>query len=206
MDLKAELVASAAHPPLHHSLPDHSTSSILDAVGSCHFDVILINPLSTWEETAALPIKAISADPGFVFLWVGRGDGDGLEKGRECFAKWGFRRAEDIVWVKTNKSSKPKDKAVIRGNPEADGDEKAPGRDEEGQAGPSATGSRGLGGGGLLSSSKEHCLMGIRGTVRRSTDTRFVHCNVDTDVMVWEDEGGELVIFLQTFTLIQITT
>ena len=31
--------------------------------------------------------------------------------------------------------------------------------------------------------------MGIRGTVRRSTDTRFVHCNVDTDVMVWEQEG-----------------
>ena len=35
--------------------------------------------------------------------------------------------------------------------------------------------------------------MGIRGTVRRSTDSWFVHCNVDTDVIVWEgDEQGEL--------------
>ena len=33
--------------------------------------------------------------------------------------------------------------------------------------------------------------MGIRGTVRRSTDGHFVHCNVDTDVIVWEgDETG----------------
>lgn len=30
--------------------------------------------------------------------------------------------------------------------------------------------------------------MGIRGTVRRSTDGHFVHCNVDTDVIVWEDD------------------
>lgn len=29
--------------------------------------------------------------------------------------------------------------------------------------------------------------MGIRGTVRRSTDGHFVHCNVDTDVIVWEN-------------------
>ena len=30
--------------------------------------------------------------------------------------------------------------------------------------------------------------MGIRGTVRRSTDTRFVHCNIDTDVILWPGE------------------
>lgn len=42
----------------------------------------------------------------------------------------------------------------------------------------------------LLTRSAQHCLMGIRGTVRRSTDSRFVHCNVDTDVIVWEGEGG----------------
>lgn len=27
--------------------------------------------------------------------------------------------------------------------------------------------------------------MGIRGTVRRSVDTNFVHCNIDTDVILW---------------------
>ncbi|KAJ7441436.1 hypothetical protein FB451DRAFT_1191064 [Mycena latifolia] len=33
---------------------------------------------------------------------------------------------------------------------------------------------------------RKHCLIGIRGTVRRSTDSWFVHCNVDTDVVFWE--------------------
>lgn len=30
--------------------------------------------------------------------------------------------------------------------------------------------------------------MGIRGTVRRSNDAWFAHCNVDTDVIVWEGD------------------
>lgn len=33
--------------------------------------------------------------------------------------------------------------------------------------------------------------MGIRGTVRRSTDSWFVHCNVDTDVMLWEGDSDD---------------
>jgi hypothetical protein len=45
----------------------------------------------------------------------------------------------------------------------------------------------------LFTPTIEHCLMGIRGTVRRSNDPWFVHCNVDTDVLVWEgDSTGEL--------------
>lgn len=92
-----------------------------------------------------------------MFLWVGAADSEGLERGRECLANWGFRRAEDIVWVKTNK-----------------------------RAGDNPGGASS----GIFASQKEHCLMGIRGTVRRSTDSHFVHCNVDTDVIVWEE--GEL--------------
>lgn len=30
----------------------------------------------------------------------------------------------------------------------------------------------------LFARTKQHCLIGIRGTVRRSTDSWFVHCNV----------------------------
>lgn len=30
----------------------------------------------------------------------------------------------------------------------------------------------------LFTRTKQHCLIGIRGTVRRSTDSWFVHCNV----------------------------
>ncbi|RSH86798.1 uncharacterized protein EHS24_005071 [Apiotrichum porosum] len=157
MDLKAEHVAAVAHPPLVIPLPSTSASTVAAAAAPHRFDVILIHPTKSWAETAALPIRQLSADPGFVFLWVGTGDADGLERGRECLAKWGFRRAEDIVWVKTNKNDK------------SDG------------GGP---------GGGLFASQKEHCLMGIRGTVRRSTDSRFVHCNVDTDVIVCEQDAG----------------
>lgn len=165
MTLKREQLDTVSHPPIYHQLPTPSPTSIASTLSPNKFDVILINPLSfTWDQIAALPIRHISADPGFVFLWVGRGDQSGLEKGRECLARWGFRRAEDIVWVKTNRG------------------------DNDDSAGSQAASGTGLG--GLFASQKEHCLMGIRGTVRRSTDSRFVHCNVDTDVMLWENDRG----------------
>ncbi|KAL0403489.1 UNVERIFIED_CONTAM: N6-adenosine-methyltransferase non-catalytic subunit MTB [Sesamum radiatum] len=34
---------------------------------------------------------------------------------------------------------------------------------------------------------KEHCLMGIKGTVRRSTDGHIIHANIDTDVIIAEE-------------------
>ena len=30
---------------------------------------------------------------------------EGLERGREVLAKWGSRRCEDVVWIKTNKTT-----------------------------------------------------------------------------------------------------
>ena len=159
MDLKSQLVTSTSHPPLYQYLSSSSPTEILNSISPHKFDVILIHPSENWDQTSTLPIRQLSADPSFIFLWVGKGDTHGLEKGRECFAKWGFRRAEDIVCVKTNNAS--------------------------------GSGKGGASGGGLFANQKEHCLMGIRGTVRRSTDTRFVHCNVDTDVIIWEDSNGK---------------
>jgi mRNA (2'-O-methyladenosine-N6-)-methyltransferase len=130
------------------------------------FSSILITPPphATWSQIQSLPIRLISAEQSFVFLWVGRGDQDGLERGRELLVKWGFRRCEDIVWVQTNRKR-------MRGGA-ASGDDV---------------------GTGLMIPMKEHCLMGIRGTVRRSTDPWLIHANVDTDVLVWDgpDENGE---------------
>ncbi|CAK5270972.1 unnamed protein product [Mycena citricolor] len=80
--------------------------------------------------------------------------------GREVLAKWGYRRCEDVVWVKTNKTTN-----------------NGPGTD------PPTT--------SLLTRTKQHCLIGIRGTVRRSTDSWFVHCNVDTDVIFWEGDDAD---------------
>ncbi|KAK8864626.1 hypothetical protein IAR55_001876 [Kwoniella newhampshirensis] len=169
--LKSQLVETTSLPPLYLHLSSSSPTTIISSLSPTRFDVILINPFAAfpsssptgmWESTAFLPIRQLSSDPGFVFLWVGKGADEGLERGRECFAKWGFRRAEDIVWIKTNKHKRTAN-----------------------------DGGGGGAGAGLFASQKEHCLMGIRGTVRRSTDMRFVHCNVDTDVLLWEeDEAG----------------
>ncbi|PWN50633.1 MT-A70-domain-containing protein [Violaceomyces palustris] len=114
----------------------------------------------SWAEIAALPIPQLAAKESFVFLWVGSGAGDGLERGREVLTRWGYRRCEDIVWVRTNPTARAGDVA---------------------QASTSSAFTRTV----------QHCLMGIRGTVRRSTDTRFVHCNVDTDVILWEGEQAD---------------
>ncbi|WWD03279.1 hypothetical protein V865_001330 [Kwoniella europaea PYCC6329] len=205
MNLKSSLVSNHSHAPLYLQLPSDSPSAVQSGLGNNKFDVILINPLvSSWEQTSNFPIRQISSDPSFVFLWVGKGDNEGLERGRECFAKWGFRRAEDIVWVKTNKQdSSPKtdthaadeDRENANTNPEQDGS----------LGSQSMTKRRKIESGSLFASQKEHCLMGIRGTVRRSTDMRFVHCNVDTDVMIWEgdDDRDSPVFPPYLYTLIE---
>jgi mRNA m6A methyltransferase non-catalytic subunit len=119
----------------------------------------------TWEEIATLPIPDIASSPCFVFMWVG--DGDGLDRGREILAKWGFRRCEDIVWIKTNRamdaSMALQHPAMTRWNDT---------RQEQI---------------GLFQQTKEHCLMGIKGTARRSTDSHLIHCNIDTDVIIAEE-------------------
>jgi len=40
----------------------------------------------------------------------------------------------------------------------------------------------------VMQHTKEHCLMGIKGTVRRSTDGDFIHANVDLDIIISEEE------------------
>ncbi|KIM81933.1 hypothetical protein PILCRDRAFT_29225, partial [Piloderma croceum F 1598] len=145
-----------------HSLPpSYLPLSSLSTLHPCKFDVILIDPpfssSFTWDHLQALPVPALAADPSFVFMWVGSGAGEGLERGREVLGKWGYRRCEDVVWVKTNRDNN-----------------RGPGTD------PPTT--------SLLTRTKQHCLIGIRGTVRRSTDSWLVHCNVDTDVIIWEGD------------------
>ena len=173
LKLKKASVNEYALPPLH--LP----FSELKSLHGSKFDVILIDPpfssTFTWDHLQEINIPSLAGDPSFVFLWVGSGAGEGLERGREVLAKWGYRRCEDVVWVKTNKTTN-----------------RGPGMD------PPTT--------SLLTRTKQHCLMGIRGTVRRSTDSWFVHCNVgefhqrqsllicllifsiDTDVIIWEGD------------------
>uniref|UniRef100_H2YW51 N(6)-adenosine-methyltransferase non-catalytic subunit METTL14 n=1 Tax=Ciona savignyi TaxID=51511 RepID=H2YW51_CIOSA len=131
------------------------------------FDVILIEPPleeykrqaglpltgqeATWDDIMSLEVEEVAAQRSFVFLWCG--SSDGLDFGRQCLKKWGFRRCEDVCWIKTNfkKTNKLLDDS-------------------------------------LFVRTKEHCLMGIKGTVRRSTDGDFIHANVDIDLII-EEEG-----------------
>ena len=39
----------------------------------------------------------------------------------------------------------------------------------------------------LLQHTKEHCLVGIKGAIKRGIDSHFIHANIDTDVIVYEE-------------------
>ena len=45
------------------------------------------------------------------------GCAEGLEAGRHCLKKWGFRRCEDICWIKTNKEHPGKKLSAVHQEP-----------------------------------------------------------------------------------------
>jgi mRNA (2'-O-methyladenosine-N6-)-methyltransferase len=165
-DLKKSLVLSRSHPPTslkidwrYENLLSRLTwalpSPVQHPAQGLRFDVIVISEqggrdqFTDITELAALPVESLAATPGFLFLWLP--SSDLLEFGRALLQKWGFRRAEDIVWVKTNhveldewKSGGP---MPARRRREVDSND------------------------AVFVRTKEHCLMGIRGTVRRSVVT-----------------------------------
>ena len=164
--LKDELIARTAMPPMYlkSDLREAGQLRQLD----CKFDVILVDvPLEeyqrtqgvtktrfwSWDDIMRLGIEEVAAPRSFIFLWCG--SSDGLDLGRHCLRKWGFRRCEDICWIKTNKKNIGHNKNL---EPKA-----------------------------IFQRTKEHCLMGIKGTVRRSTDGDFIHSNVDIDLIISEE-------------------
>ncbi|XP_078440046.1 mRNAadenosine methylase [Wolffia australiana] len=50
------------------------------------------------DEMKNLNVPALQTD-GLIFLWV---TGRAMELGRECLEQWGYKRVEEIIWVKTN--------------------------------------------------------------------------------------------------------
>lgn len=52
----------------------------------------------TDHEMKHLPVQLIQ-DEGMIFLWV---TGRAMELARECLQIWGYKRVEEILWVKTN--------------------------------------------------------------------------------------------------------
>ncbi|KAG1956681.1 N6-adenosine-methyltransferase non-catalytic subunit [Pimephales promelas] len=181
--LKDELISATNTPPMYLQA-DPETFDLRDL--KCKFDVILIEPpleeyyresgiianerFWNWDDIMKLDIEEISCIRSFVFLWCG--SGEGLDLGRMCLRKWGFRRCEDICWIKTNKNNPGKTKTL---------DPKA-----------------------VFQRTKEHCLMGIKGTVRRSTDGDFIHANVDIDLIITEEpEMGNIEKPVEIFHIIE---
>ncbi|TPP57604.1 N6-adenosine-methyltransferase subunit METTL14 [Fasciola gigantica] len=159
--LKDDLIRSRATPPMYLRA-DLKTFDLNDLQSK--FDVVLIEPPLeeyrrmngavfdqhwTWTEIEQLEIEKIVSPRSFVWIWCG--SGEGLDAARRCLRKWGFRRCEDICWIKTN-------------------------RDRPGH--------EALEPGAVFQRTKEHCLMGIHGTVRRSTDGDFIHANIDIDLII----------------------
>ncbi|CAF0890331.1 unnamed protein product [Adineta ricciae] len=170
--LKDDYIEKTSPPPMYlrcDLLANNFTLASLD----CEFDVILIEPpleeykrtsgihfdrYVTWEEVIKLDVESVAAQRSFVFLWCG--SAEGLDQGRACLKKWGFRRCEDICWVKTNRTNS-RTALTLQSD-------------------------------SIFQRTKEHCLMGIRGTVRRSVDSDFIHANVDIDLIITEEpEWGD---------------
>ncbi|XP_046361731.1 N6-adenosine-methyltransferase non-catalytic subunit-like [Haliotis rufescens] len=163
--LKDELISKTSSPPMYYNC-DLETFDLREL--QCKFDVILVEPplveyqrtkgvvfdrYWNWDEIERLDVPAIAAQRSFLWIWCG--NAEGLERGRQCLKRWGFRRCEDICWIKTNI--------------------KNPGHNKNLE--PNA----------IFQRTKEHCLMGIKGTVKRSTDGDFIHANVDIDLIIEEE-------------------
>lgn len=113
--LKDELISETATPPMY--LKADLKTFDFGSLGT-KFDVILIEPpleeyfrgavvasgapknFWSWDEILALDIAEVAAHRSFIFLWCG--SSEGLDIGRNCLRKWGFRRCEDICWIRTN--------------------------------------------------------------------------------------------------------
>ena len=53
----------------------------------------------TDDEMRRLPLPSLQPDYGILALWV---TGRAMELGRELFSLWGYRRVDELVWVKVN--------------------------------------------------------------------------------------------------------
>ncbi|XP_047139724.1 N6-adenosine-methyltransferase catalytic subunit isoform X1 [Hydra vulgaris] len=79
----------------------------LDVIGK--FSVIMADP--PWDIHMELPYGTMAdhemkqlqvgklQDDGYIFLWV---TGRAIELGRECLEVWGYKRVDELIWVKTN--------------------------------------------------------------------------------------------------------
>lgn len=162
-DLKEQLILKHAIKPSGarvRSLEIVSTLNSWIRDYNLQFDVIMIGALVDNQFIRPileqLPLHKLCAKPGFLFVWASSQKIQELSK-LLAGEKWNkkFRRSEELVFVTVDKNS-----PYYPGNSSYSNPYSA----FEGQ--------------------QWHCWMCITGTVRRSTDSHLIHCNVDTDLQI----------------------
>lgn len=178
LQFKDDLLKKRNHPPMFIK----ANLKELDFNSLGKYDVILVDPpweeyktriaglpvysmhekLEGWsfEEIANLKMDLLANPCSFIFLWVGS---EHLDYGRQLLKIWGYKRCEDIVWLKTNKSCFTNQESIMSAKVPVNKDKH------------------------YLVNVKEHCLVGVKGDVKRASDSHFIHANIDTDVIVAEE-------------------
>ena len=162
LEAKTKLIKERNHPPIVYN-----TQSMrrVDLMQFEKFDVMVLKlPLETWnldELQNSIRMDLLADAPSFIVLGCG-GTTKGLQMGRKLIKEWGFRRAEDIIWLRKSHPN---------------------GQTNEEPALKKATSVFDLQN-EIFTQSKEHFLIGIRGTIKRNVDTHFINSNMDTDVIV----------------------
>ena len=162
LEAKTKLIRERNHPPIVYN-----TQSMrrIDLMQFDKFDVMVLKlPLETWsldELQNSIRMDLLADAPSFIVLGCG-GTTKGLQLGRKLIKEWGFRRAEDIIWLRKSdsNSSAAEEPILTKANSVFDLQNQ------------------------IFTSSKEHFLVGIRGTIKRNVDTHFINSNLDTDVIV----------------------
>ncbi|CUM65929.1 uncharacterized protein PRCAT00003582001 [Priceomyces carsonii] len=129
------------------------------------FDVIMIGALIENQFILPLlmnlPIHKLCSRPGYMFIWATTQKIQELTKLlNKDSFNKKFRRSEELIFLPLNKES-----------PYYPSEDDASGIP-------------------LLERQQWHCWMCITGTVRRSTDSHLIHCNIDTDLQIESEQSA----------------
>ncbi|KAA8914784.1 hypothetical protein TRICI_002818 [Trichomonascus ciferrii] len=123
--------------------------------GNLNFDVVMVNGcLDNYPDYDTLVNLPIQKITPRPSILLLWVPGPALELGRAVLEHWGFRRSEDIVYFVTDRQSLHFPQGPAKSPKDA------------------------------ITKSTWHCLMGLKGTLRRSEDSDLINCNIDTDVIL----------------------
>ena len=143
------------------------------------FDVIMIGALTEnqliYPLLAQLPIDKLCSKPGFLFIWASTQKISELSTLMNDQRTWSkkFRRSEELVFIPVDKNSVYYPK------------EWSIPEDQ------------------LLEEVQWHCWMCITGTVRRSSDNDLIHCNVNTDLSLENNQTGNSAVPSQIYKVVE---